>query len=758
MLSRFPSCAIFAFLEVYRCFASNSPAVRRINYLQADGNHNQHGQQKRERGQDRLAREVRRRMKVYQADQIRNVGVIGHGDSGKTSVVSAMLYCAGTINRLGKVDDGTTVTDYDQEEIDRKITISSAVCYAEWKKNKINFIDTPGYGNFIYDAKGCLRVVESALVTVCAVSGVEVQTEKGWSFCEEFGLSRIIVLNKLDRDRADFDRAMESINNAFGRNAVPVQLPIGKEASFNGVIDLLSMKAHIYQQDESGTFTIGEIPEELLEKATAEREKLVEMIAEMDDALLEKFFDSGELTQEQMIQGLKAGIRDLKIFPVFCTSAGRNIAMHPLLNALIDYAVSPADQSTVAGTDQESGEKSDIATGPDAPLTAFVFKTIADPYAGKITLFRVFGGSVSSDSTIFNATRDSQERIGNISLLQGKTPEQVTEVVSGDIGSVAKLKVTQTGDTFRPKGEKVVLAQVKLPQPAMSYAIEPKSRGDEDKISSAMTRMIEEDPTLSWRRDPQTKEFLIAGMGQTHVEIAVSKLKKRFGVEVILHPPKVPYLETIKGKAEVQGRHKKQTGGRGQFADCWIRFEPLPRGEDFEFANEIFGGSIPRNYVPAVEKGIQEARQRGFLTGFPMIGFKATVYDGSYHNVDSSEMAFKIAASLAFRKAMAIAQPTLLEPIMDVEVTAPEECMGDLMGDMNSRRGKVQGMTPMGANQLIRVQVPMAEMLNYMPTLNSITGGRGSYTMAMSHYDEVPAHLLQKIVDEHSKQAEEEES
>jgi elongation factor G len=696
-------------------------------------------------------------MKVYQADQIRNVGVIGHGDSGKTSLVSALLYSAGTFNRLGKVDDGTTVTDFDQEEIDRKISISSAVCYVEWKKNKINFIDTPGYGNFIFDAKGILKVVESALVTVCAVSGVEVQTEKGWSFCEEFGLPRIIVLNKLDRDRGDFDRALESINAAFGRNAVPVQLPVGKEASFNGVIDLLSMKAHIYQLDESGTFANGEIPEELQEQAAAEREKLVEMIAEMDDALLEKFFESGELTQQELIQGLKTGIRELKIFPIFCASAGKNIGMHPLLNALIDLGVSPADRPTVPGIELESGEKSDIATGPDAPLAAYVFKTIADPYAGKITLFRVFGGSVASDSTLFNTTRDSQERLGSISLLQGKNPTPVAEVAAGDIGSVAKLKVTQTGDTFRSKGQNVVVVPLKLPQPAMSYAIEPKSRGDEDKISSTMARLIEEDPTLIWRRDSQTKEMLIAGMGQTHVEIAVSKLKKRFGVEVILHPPKVPYLETIKGKAEVQGRHKKQTGGRGQFADCWIRFEPLPRGEDFQFANEIFGGAIPRNYVPAVEKGVQEARQRGFLAGFPMIDIKATVYDGSYHNVDSSEMAFKIAASLAFKKAMAIAQPTLLEPVMDVEITAPEEAMGDLMGDLNSRRGKVQGMSPMGANQMIRAQVPMAEMLTYMPTLNSITGGRGSYTMAMSHYEEVPAHLMQKVIDEHKKAAEEEE-
>jgi len=696
-------------------------------------------------------------MKVYQADEIRNVGVIGHGDSGKTSLVSALLHSAGAINRLGKVDDGTTITDFDEEEIERKITISSAVAYAEWKKHKINFIDTPGYGNFIFDTKGVLRITESVLVTVCAVSGVEVQTEKGWSFCEEFGLSRMIVLNKLDRDRADFDRAMESINKTLGREAVPVQLPIGKESSFNGVIDLLSMKAYTYQADESGTFTAGDIPDELQERASAEREKLVEMVAEMDDALLEKFFEEGELTQEELIQGLKAGIRDLKIYPVFCTSAGKNIGMNMLLDALIDFGVSPADRPTMPGIDVDSGEEAELATGPDAPLAAYVFKTIADPYAGKITLFRVYGGKVASDSTLFNVTQDTQERLGSISLLQGKNPEQVAEVAAGDIASVAKLKVTQTGDTFRSKGEKIVMAPVKLPQPAMSYAIEPKSRGDEDKISSAMARIIEEDPTLSWRRDPQTKEFLIAGMGQTHVEIAVSKLKKRFGVEVILHPPKVPYFETIKGKAEVQGRHKKQTGGRGQFADCWIRFEPLARGGDFEFGNEIFGGAIPRNYVPAIEKGLQEARQRGFLAGFPMIDFKATVYDGSYHNVDSSEMAFKIAASLAFKAAMAQAQPTLLEPIMDVEITAPEECMGDVMGDMNSRRGKVQGMTPSGANQLIRAQVPMAEMLSYMSTLNSITGGRGSYTMAMSHYEEVPAHMMQKVIDEHKKAVEEEE-
>ena len=492
-------------------------------------------------------------MKVYDHQHIRNVGVIGHGDSGKTSLVSAMLFDAKAVNRLGKVDEGTTVTDFDPEEIERKISLSSALCFAEWKKNKINLIDTPGYGNFIYDAKSCLQVVESALVLVCAVSGVEVQTEKGWSFCEEFALPRLVVINKLDRERASFQRALESLNGRFGRQVTPIQLPLGEEASFRGVIDLLSMKAFAYERDESGSFKEQEIPEEAREEAGAAREKLLEMIAETDDQLMEKYFESGGLEQEELLRGLAAGIRERKLFPVLCASAARNIGAQQVLDAVVGFSPSPAERPPLPAVDRDSGEKAEIAVGPEAPLAAYVFKTIADPYAGRITLFRVFGGRVSADSSYYNLSRETQERFGSLALIQGKNQEPVDEVVAGDLASVAKLKATQTGDTFRDKGQKAVVEPAKLPPPAISYAIEPKARGDEDKISNAVQRLIEEDPTLAWRRDPRTQEFLLSGMGQTHVEAAVSKLKKRFGVEVILHAAEGPLPETIKGKARGPG-------------------------------------------------------------------------------------------------------------------------------------------------------------------------------------------------------------
>ncbi|MFQ5877072.1 MAG: elongation factor G [Acidobacteriota bacterium] len=685
-------------------------------------------------------------MKVYEISDIRNVGVIGHGSSGKTSLVSAFLFCSGMVNRLGKVDQGTAVTDFDDEEIARKVSISSALCHLEWKRTKLNVVDTPGYGAFIADAKAALRVLDAALVVVDAVAGVEVQTEEAWGYAQEFDLPRILVVNKLDRDNASLQRAMESIAASFGRTAVPVQLPIGTEKGFSGVVDLLSRRATVYQMDESGRHETADVPGDLDAAVKEAREKLMEMVAEVDDGLMEKFFESGELSEGDLVAGLTRGVKERKLFPVFCASASRNIGAHPILDAIVTHLPHPGERGPYRGQDPGSGAEVERRGAVEEPCSAYVFKTIADPYSGKVSLFRVYSGVMKSDSSLLNVRRSAQERLGSLLTMQGKETKPVGEVRTGDIGAVAKLKETATGDTLVDKGQPIAYPRVSFPEPSISFAIEPKSRGDEEKISASLQRLIEEDPTLSFRRDPQTHELLISGTSDLHVEAALAKMKKKFGVDAILHPPKVAYLETIKRKSEAQGRHKKQTGGHGQYGDCHIRLEPLPRGGGFEFVDEIFGGAIPRNFIPSVEKGIQEARMQGYLAGFPVVDFRVVLYDGSYHSVDSSDIAFKIAGSLAFKKAMERAGPTLLEPIMNVEIVTPEQFMGDIMGDLNSRRGRVQGMTSSGSNQVIRAQVPFAEMLAYASTLKSITGGRGSYRMTMSHYDEVPAHLRDKII------------
>jgi elongation factor G len=688
-------------------------------------------------------------MKVYTTDSIRNVALTGHGDVGKTSLASAFLFNSGAINRFGKVDQGSTVTDFDDDEIERKVTISSKACFVEWNKAKINFLDTPGYGNFIADARGALRAVDSALVLVCGVAGVEVQTEKVWKWAEEYGLPRLLVVNKLDRERADFNRALESIQKAFGRGPVAIQIPIGSEKDFSGVIDLVHNKAYQFAKDESGKVQEIPIPDNLKDEAASQRQALMEMIAEQDDGLMEKYFESGELTQEELVSGLKKGTLDRKIFPVVCSSALHNIGAQPIMNAIVDLLPNPAESGVIFPGENLKDHSQIRATAQesDSPA-AFVFKTFVDPYAGRVNLFRVVRGVLRSDHNLQNANKGSTEKISTISVLQGKTPSPVQEVHAGDIASVAKLKDTQTNDTLCEPSHPVKFASIQFPHPIISYAIEPKSRGDEEKISTALHKMSDEDPVLRFDRDPQTKELLVSGMGQLHVEVVVARLKRRFGVEVLLHPPKVPYRETIKAKAEVQGKYKKQSGGRGQYGDCWITMEPLPRDQDFEFVDKIFGGAIPKNYVPAVEKGIQEARQHGVLAGFPTVNFRVTVFDGSYHPVDSSEMAFKIAGSMAFKKGMEEAKPILLEPIMHVEITAPADYMGTIMGDLNGRRGRMEGMDSSGANQLIKARVPLSEMLNYAPSLTSMTGGRGSYEMNFSHYDEVPSHLAQKIIEE----------
>jgi elongation factor G len=684
-------------------------------------------------------------MKVYDAQSLRNVALVGHSGAGKTQLISTMLFDAGAVNRIGRVDDGTTVTDYDEEEISRKHTLSAALAYAEWNKTKINLIDTPGMANFLSDAKAALRVADAALVVVDAVAGVEVSTEKIWTAAEEFETPRIIVLNRLDRERASLERSLDSLRADFGRTVVPIQLPIGEEKKFRGVIDLVAMKAWTYPQDGTGKGSEGPVPAEMEGAATTAREALIEMVAEADDLLMEKFFDAGTLTQEELLSGLKRGIAAGRVFPVVCASATANIAIQPLLDAIVAYVESPAERG-MGVTNAKSGEESRVKASDSGPLAAFVWKTVADPFAGRITLFRVVSGALKADSTVANVTRETSERFGNVVLLQGKTQTPVPEIKAGDLGAVAKLKDTLTSDLLADKACAFRVAAIKFPEAVISYAIEPKSRGDEEKISTALHRLQEEDPTLSYNRDAQTKELLLSGQGQSHIEVTVAKLKRRFGVEVNLKLPRIPYRETISAATEAHGRHKKQTGGHGQFGDCKVKFEPLPRGSDFEFVDDIFGGSIPRQFIPAVEKGIQDARMRGFLAGYPMVDFRATVFDGSFHPVDSNELSFKLAGSLAFKDGMSRARPTLLEPIMDVEVYAPSDYAGDLMGDLNGRRGRIGGMDTRGASTIIRAKVPMSEMLTYEQHLTSATGGRGSYHMEFSHYEEVPTHLHGKII------------
>jgi elongation factor G len=694
-------------------------------------------------------------MKVFDSESIRNIAVVGHGDSGKTSLVSAMLYSAGAVNRLGRVEEGNTVTDYDDDEITRRITINTALGRCEWKSVKINFLDTPGYRAFILDAKAAAIAAETALVLVDAVAGVEVQTEEVWSYADDFQLPRVVVINKLDRERASFSRCLESLHETFGRTVVPIMLPIGEEKSFTGVVDLVHNKAFVYEPDGSGGFKEQDVPADIKEKAEEYRSKLIEMVAESDDALMEKFFENGALTDEELKAGLRNSLRARAIYPAVCASATLNIGVKQLLDLIIDLFPDPLSRLPFPAVKRNNPEPQEIPVKKDGQLVAYVFKTLADPFAGRISLIKVVSGALKSDTTVRNLNQDKDERLGPIQIPQGKSNETAPEARTGDICAVLKLRETTTGDTLGERGFPLLVKKVEFPEPAISFAILPKSRGDEDKIGTAIARIIEEDPSIRFSRDPQTKEFLLSGSGQLHVEVVVAKLQKKFGVEVILKPPKVPYRETITAKAEVQGRHKKQTGGHGQFGDCWIRMEPLERGKGFEFVNDIFGGAIPRQFIPAVEKGIIESAEKGFLAGYPVVDFKVELFDGSYHDVDSSEMSFKIAGSLAFKKAMEEARPVLLEPIMNVEVYVPEESAGDIMGDLNSRRGRIQGMDRKGNNQVIKAQVPLSEMLSYAPVLTSLTGGRGSYRMEHSHYDILPAHLTEKVIAEAKKEKEE---
>ena len=693
-------------------------------------------------------------MKVFDSENIRNIALVGHGGSGKTSLASALLYCSGAVQRMGRVEEGNTVTDHEEDEIERQITISTAMARLEWQGTKVNILDTPGYRTFTLDTKATMFGAETIVVVVDAVSGVEVQTERVWSYADEFSLPRVVVINKLDRDRASFSRSLESLQKAFGRAIIPVQIPIGEEQSFMGIVDLVANKAFVYQKDGSGKFQAGEIGEDMAEEVARRREELIEMIAENDDTLMEKYFESGTLSEEDLQSGLRKAVQNHSVCPVFCLASTINVGVKQFLDWITTVFPNPLDRGAVPLRD--GGEEDvEFTVSKEGPAAAYVLKTLADPFAGRINVLKVFSGTLRSDVALKNSTSGADERLGTMQLLQGKAHEGVEEVKTGDICAVLKLKETITGETLSEPAFKGAFKKVEFPEPAISFAIEPKSRGDEEKMGHAISRMLEEDPSLRYRRDAGTREFLLSGSGQLHVEVAVGKLKKKFGVEVLLNTPKVPYRETITGRADVQGKHKKQTGGHGQYGDCKIRMEALERDAGFEFANKIFGGAIPRNYIPAVEKGIVEAAQKGYLGGYPVVDFRVVLYDGSYHNVDSSDMAFKIAGGLAFKKAMEKAKPVLLEPIMNVEVYVPEENSGDIMGDLNSRRGRIQGMDVKGSTQVVEAQVPLAEMLNYAPTLTSMTGGRGSFHMEQSHYDIVPAHLTEKIIQEARQETEE---
>jgi elongation factor G len=692
-------------------------------------------------------------MKVYPSQDIRNIVFAGHSDTGKTTLVSALLFGAGATTRLGKIDDGTTVTDFDEDEIQRKHSISAAVAHCEWKGKKINLIDTPGYGVFISEAKSAMKAADSAGIVVNALAGVEVNTERVWTFAQDFRLPVFFVAAKMDRERASGDAILERLQEKFGRGVVPLQVPIGEGPEFRGVVDLLSMKARLYETDGSGKQKETGIPEDLQAKVNEWREQLIEKVAENNDRLMERFFEEGTLRQEDLEEGLRAEFVEGAIHPLLFCAPANAIGADAMLDVIVSVTPSPLDREMPAAH-TPSNEEVKLSAEDQQP-TGVIFKTISDPYSGHISIFRVFTGTVRSDTVYYNTSREHDERFGKLQVLQGKQQEHVPQLNAGDIGAVAKLKDSHTGDTIATKDRQILIPRVEFPESAISFAIEPKSKGDEDKLSGAIHRIMEEDPSIRFHREAQTHEFLLSGQGQLHVEVTVEKLRNRYGVDVILHPPKVPYRETIKMKVDAHGRHKKQTGGHGQFADCKITVEPLPRGADFEFVDEVFGGSIPRQYIPAVEKGIQEARRQGFLAGCPVVDFRVRLTDGQFHAVDSSEMAFKIAGALAFKDAMSRAKPTLLEPIMRIEVFAPTEYVGDIMGDLTSRRGRMEGMDTEGENQVIRAMVPMSEVLTYGSTLRSITQGRGSFHIEFLGYEEVPKNLQDKIVEEARKGAEE---
>jgi elongation factor G len=712
-------------------------------------------------------------MKTYQGSEIRNVAVVGHAHSGKTTLIAALLHAAKMTPTQGRVADGSAVTAYDEEEVARATTMQNAVAFAEWQGVKVNFIDTPGFHMFSHEARAALLPVEAAIVVVNAQNGVEAVTERVWKFAEEANVPRVVVVNQMDHPKAGggggLNALIDDLVDRWGRNCVPVQLPISDAKGFHGVVDLVTMQAFSYAPGGDGRGKLVEMPNSLAADAKVRHEALVELVAEGKDELMEEYFEKGTIPEEHLIAALHEAIREDRIFPVLFTSGLANMATDHLLDFLKVYAPAANERAPIAVRTPMSVGASDDTGLPDevgmtfrsvedsGPAGMVVFKTMTDPFSGRITFFKVISGVIRNDVTVENYTRRGQERLSHLSVMQGRKAVEVLELHAGDLGAVAKLRDTLTGNTLGQKGAEIQVDLVPFPEPAMTYAIEPKSRADEDKLAPAIHKLMEEDRLIRFYRDPMTNEFLIAGAGQPHIEAIVSRLKKRYHAEVTLKAPKVPYRETIRAKAEAQGRHKKQTGGHGQFGDCKIRMEPLPRGGGFVFGNEVFGGAVPRNFIPAIEKGVVESAARGYLAGFPVVDFKATVYDGSYHDVDSNEMSFKMAGRLAFRKAMESCKPCLLEPVMKVEIEAPDEFAGALMGDLNGRRGRVGGMESKGRTTVINAQVPMAEMLTYGTILTSMTQGKGSYRMEMDHYDIVPQLVAEKILANAKRPVEEEE-
>ena len=682
-------------------------------------------------------------------ESLRNIALVAHSGAGKTSLAEAMLFDAGTIKRLGRVEDGNSAMDFEPEELRRTSSISSGFHQYDWKKYTTNLIDTPGDQNFFSDTRSCLQAADGAVVVIDAVDGVKVQTEQAWDFAAEFNQPCVIFINKLDRERADFSLAFQGVGEIFKPKPIILQLPIGSEVDFKGVVDLISGIA--FEYDENGKAQKIEIPADMQEAVDAEREILIENIAEADDELVERYLEGEELTQQDLAAALRKGTLARIFVPVVCGSATHNIGIDLLMDLIVDALPSPMDRGAKIGVDPATGKEVERAPDPAAPFSGFVVKTLADPYAGRLTIFKVVSGTLGSDGTFYNANKETKERFNQLLTITGKEQKPASGAGPGSIVAVAILKETVTGNTLCDDANQIVYQCVDPLPSLISFAISAKSKGDGDKVVISLTKLLEEDPALKLDRNSETKEVLLSGLGRIHVETALEKLKRKFNVEAVLNTPKVPYRETIKKKVRVQGKHKKQTGGHGQYGDCWIQMEPLPRGQGFEFVDAIVGGVIPKTYIPAVEKGIIESSQKGVLAGYLCVDFKATLDYGSFHAVDSSEMAFKVAGSLAFKKACEEAQPVLLEPIMSVTITTPEDFMGDIMGDLNSRRGKVLGMDNAGRNQIIKAQVPMSEFLTYAPDLRSMTGGRGMYSMEFSHYDEVPAQIAEKIVEEANK-------
>jgi len=685
-------------------------------------------------------------MQQHTTEQMRSVVLLSHSGAGKTSLAEAMLFNSGAINRLGKVDQGSTTSDYDPDEVKRQTSIYLALLPCEWQGFKVNIIDTPGYADFVAEVKSAVRVADGAVIVVCAASGVEVGTELGWGYADEQEIPRLIFVNKMDRENADFFRVMEEIRANFGNKCVPIEIPIGAQDDFQGVVDLIRMKSYSGPQWQEG-----EIPDSLKERAGEFREKLVEAVAETDDDLIAKYLEGEELTEEEIVQGLRAGATGGQVVPVLAGSAGRNLGAARLLDAICHYLPSPLDREHLTAVNPTTKQEETIDADTTGPLAALVFRTSADPYVGKLTYFRVYSGTIYSDSTVWNSTRERQERIGQLYVLRGKNQEPVPHLIAGDIGAVAKLAETTTGDTVCGRDHPLIMPTIEFPQPTMSFAVHPKAKADLDKLGSSLARLVEEDPSLQVHRDGDTLETVLSGVGDAQLEVAAEKMLRKFGVNVRMETPKVPYKETVAISTKAEYKHKKQTGGHGQYGHVFLEMEPKPRGEGYEFSNRIVGGVVPKNYIPSVEKGVVEGLQEGVLAGYPVVDIKVTLYDGSYHTVDSSDIAFKIAGSHAVRKGLSEAQPVLLEPVMDMKITVPEGYTGDIISDLNGKRAKVLGMNPQGGLNVIEAKAPLAEVQRYAIDLRAMTQGRGSFQMELSNYEEVPAHVAQRISAEREK-------